>query len=286
MRAHAPAEIKTVEFRMNDLSTGENHRLQIELYRKMVERAAALAAEGFGLLQLDDIIYTHLDRDHAHPSWSRVKQCRATSRLHIRHRGRAEREGHAYRKTEIFDHKAVELGPHLSMTPLLSAHDQLGVAVFRFDVDTPRGRATLGFATDVGTLDGGWVEHLAGVDVLAVESNYCPRMQAESDRPAFLKRRITGGSGHLANEQAAEAARAIAPRAHTVLLHLSRQCNTPDLALRAHADSGCPLTVTDQHEPTDWIWATPGGQTPPPTLRRPAAVGTTLPLFAPTLAGE
>ena len=41
-----PAEIGTVEFRMNDLRNGAEHRLQVELYRRMVEVAAERAARG------------------------------------------------------------------------------------------------------------------------------------------------------------------------------------------------------------------------------------------------
>jgi phosphoribosyl 1,2-cyclic phosphodiesterase len=57
-------------------------------------------------------------------------------------------------------------------------------------------------------------------------------MQLASNRPGFLKDRIMGGKGHLSNEECIDAVRAIAwPREpeHVVLLHLSRECNCPDL---------------------------------------------------------
>ncbi|MEY2716643.1 MAG: putative metallo-hydrolase YycJ, partial [Planctomycetota bacterium] len=90
----------------------------------------------------------------------------------------------------------------------------------------------LGLATDLGRASGALIEAMRGVDILAIESNYDRDMQLASDRPAFLKDRIMGGKGHLSNEECIEAVRAIAwPRGpeHVVLLHLSRDCNCPDL---------------------------------------------------------
>ena len=57
----------------------------------------------------------------------------------------------------------------------------------------------------------------------------------------FLIERNLSDDGHLSNEQGAELIQAVldhsrdhAPR-HVVLLHLSEQCNQPDLALRVAA---------------------------------------------------
>ena len=112
----------------------------------------------------------------------------------------------------------------------------------------------VGFATDLGRVTAELLGHFRGVSLLAIESNYCPRMQAESARPEFLKRRITGGSGHLSNQQCAEVAGAVGP-GHAVLLHLSRECNTPELALEGHAGRGYGVTVSSQSSPTGWIVA-------------------------------
>jgi phosphoribosyl 1,2-cyclic phosphodiesterase len=216
---------------------------------------AHLAEDGLRLLQIDDILYTHLDRDHAALTWARAKGCRARRWIHRRHRSRAEREGHALARTEVFD-SGFEIGEHLRVEPVSCAHDQLGVVVFRITITTPRGVATLGFATDVGRVDTTWTRHLHGVDMLAIESNYCPQLQVDSDRPAFLKQRIMGGSGHLSNEESASAVRAIAPREHVVLLHLSRQCNEPARAATPHHEAPYALTLSQQDEPSPWLWAT------------------------------
>jgi hypothetical protein len=90
-------------------------------------------------------------------------------------------------------------------------------------------------------------------------------MQVNSARPWFLKQRIMGGAGHLSNEQAFNAVRAILDRAqrvrgclpsHIVLLHRSRQCNCPKVVRHLfHQDPRVAerLTLSDQYRRTDWL---------------------------------
>jgi len=151
--------------------------------------------------------------------------------------------------------------------PILMSHDEHGVSALRFEFASG---SCLGFATDLGHATPRFIEHMAEVDVLALESNYCPHMQMASGRPLFLKRRIMGGSGHLSNEQAAQAVAEIRPRLHLVLLHLSRECNTPERAAAAHAGAPYALTVSEQHQPTGWIPIPAGDRARPP--RRPPPV--------------
>lgn len=209
-----------------------------------------LAPMGFRLDQIDDVLLTHLDRDHFYPSWVEALPRHARFRIHRSHRKRAERVGLLYRRTLIFDdHEPAELPDGLTAHAASAAHDDQGVAVFRFHVggaDSP----VLGYATDVGCVTNTVVDHLRGVHTLAIESNYCPRMQVNSGRPAFLVDRIMNGSGHLSNEESALAAREIAPTGRTVLLHLSRQCNTPEIAMRHH---GPDAIVTHHEQPTPLI---------------------------------
>lgn len=188
---------------------------------------------------IDHVILTHLDVDHWHPGWLPALPAHTTVHIHRRHRGRAERAGLLYLRTSIFE-SPFQLCPGLTLNPLLVAHDDLGTAAFVFEFTSHARR--LGFATDTGTLTPHLCDHLKGVDVLAIESNYCPQMQLASPRPAFLKDRIMNGRGHLSNQQSARAVAAISPREAIILLHLSRECNSPLAALAAHQ---CP-----HHSPT------------------------------------
>ncbi len=210
-------------------------------------RTRGLLAElGIAIDEVRAVYLTHLDTDHWNPAWIGKLPGHTTIAIHRRHRRRAERDGAAYQRWELIDGKFVTpCGACLST--VLAAHDELGSAVFRFEF---AGGKSLGFATDLGRVTQPVVDHLRSVTVLAIESNYCPRLQAASPRPEYLKRRITSGSGHLSNQQCSEGVRRIGPGEHVVLLHLSRQCNEPARAACEHANAGYALTLACQHTPS------------------------------------
>ena len=231
-----------------------------------------LAGFGIDLWEIDAVLLTHLDSDHAHAGWSRSRLLRAPFYLHATHRGRAERIGLAYHHTRLF-RESFRVGKRIHIEPRLLEHDTLGVVVFRMTIDTPNSnqRAVLSYATDVGRPSGALAQHIDSADLLAIESNYCPRLQARSDRPAFLKQRIMGGSGHLSNEQCLELVRGASPRGDVVCLHLSQQCNSPQLVRSMHADAPYCLTLSNQHEPTAWVWLQGSEHAAPvtPTIMHP-----------------
>lgn len=204
---------------------------------------------GVSLDDVTDVLLTHLDHDHFYPGWVEALPAHTTLHVHRRHRSAAERVGALYRRTEVFSEKPFELFEGAAAHAAIVHHDDHGAAAFRFDL----AGASLGYATDLGRVTDALIAHLSEVDVLAVESNYCPRLQAASARPAQLKRRIMGGSGHLSNKESAELARAVRPREHAVLLHLSQECNRPSLALAQHEPADWTVTVSSQDEPTAWI---------------------------------
>lgn len=233
--------------------SGKNHRLTL-IDCGLSPRRTRVLLDGLGLdfSRIDDVVLTHLDRDHCYPSWASALPRHARFRIHERHRGRARRIGLLHRHTEIFrDGEAFVIGRGVRVQPELLSHDELGVAAFRFDLPCARfGTRSLGFATDLGRPTPGLIGMLMGVDVLAIESNYCPVMQRESDRPDFLKSRIMDGAGHLSNQECLDAVLAIAPRERVVLLHLSRQCNTPEVAAMGHDGAGYELIVASHDRPT------------------------------------
>ncbi len=77
------------------------------------------------------------------------------------------------------------------------------------------------------------------MDVLALEFNHDVALEYASGRSARLIARVLGDDGHLSNDQAAgllrEVLRLSSPGRlrHVVQLHLSRDCNRPDLAQAA-----------------------------------------------------
>jgi len=132
----------------------------------------------------------------------------------------------------------IELSPTLSCLPLRVSHDSVPTFAFRVDGSDggPSPAWSIGYASDLGCGSPELIESFAGVDVLALEYNHDEMMERESPRPQFLVDRVLGDLGHLSNRQAAELTTAIAGRsgegfpAHLVQLHLSKDCNKPELA--------------------------------------------------------
>ncbi|HVU62770.1 MAG TPA: MBL fold metallo-hydrolase [Phycisphaerales bacterium] len=233
--------------------------------RKTFRMLAGLPGGGVRPDQIDDALVTHLDSDHFRLEWLRMLPSHTRLRMHARHArqiGLTDRggAGGGAGGVRVFE-DSFELGDGVVVRPLLMSHDEAGVATFRIDMPGAGG-GSLGFCTDLGHVTDELVEHLTvdgGVDVLAIESNYCPRMQLASPRPEFLKRRIMGGSGHLSNQQALEAVRRVSPREHVVLLHLSRECNDPALVAEMHGGgrkgggAEFALTIAEQFHPPRWV---------------------------------
>lgn len=238
-----------------------------------------LAEAGLSLDMLDSIVLTHLDHDHWNTGWLAALPEGTPVHLHRRHAAAGRREGILPESARPFDGD-FDICPGVSVSAAVASHDALGVATFRFEFATAAaGGASLGFATDLGRVTDGLIDHLRGVDVLAIESNYCPRMQEASPRPAFLKRRIMGGSGHLSNEQSLRAVEEIGPGSDVILLHLSRQCNHPDLVAELHHGAPYRVTIAEQTRATPWVHIRPS-LTPRARRSRPAPAFSQLPLFS------
>jgi phosphoribosyl 1,2-cyclic phosphodiesterase len=94
------------------------------------------------------------------------------------------------------------------------------------------GSAHLGVLTDLGHASGHVLQQLVGCHALLLEANHDPQMLADSSYPDFLKRRVSGKHGHLANAAAADILRALRhPGLQCVVAaHLSAQNNRPALA--------------------------------------------------------
>lgn len=234
-------------------------------------RTLAARLEGTGVRPADiaALCLTHLDGDHFSPTWARTLR-----NLNIPVYCHAN-------KVDALRFSAAELAPlirpfgaeafspiaGLTCDPIRFAHDRLGSHGFVIEGFGYR----IGYATDLGRVPKNFFERFRDLDCIALESNYDPQMQADSARPWFLKRRITGGRGHLSNAQAFVAIRKLLDRSrklpdHIVLLHRSQECNCPDLvrSLFSSDERIAPrLTLAHQHERSDWLGR----------MRHPASAG-------------
>ncbi|MEA5151811.1 MAG: MBL fold metallo-hydrolase [Oscillospiraceae bacterium] len=90
-------------------------------------------------------------------------------------------------------------------------------------------------ATDMGRVTDEILAALTGADTALIESNHDEQLLRYGPYPVYLKRRILSDAGHLSNENCARLARALADSGteRIVLGHLSRENNTPHLAMQA-----------------------------------------------------
>jgi phosphoribosyl 1,2-cyclic phosphodiesterase len=91
------------------------------------------------------------------------------------------------------------------------------------------------YATDVGGINEDIQKYIEKSDVLFIEANHCPLKVENSPRYYKHKNWLLSDKGHLSNEQTAEAIskglqNRKMPYKKIILAHLSRKCNTPELA--------------------------------------------------------
>lgn len=98
------------------------------------------------------------------------------------------------------------------------------------------GSSSLGYLTDLGCATGLARERVRSVDALYIETNHDEKLlQNDVRRPWPVKQRIMSRHGHLSNAAAAEVVAGLlgGNLRRVVLGHLSRDCNSPELALSA-----------------------------------------------------
>src|SRR5947207_8559338 len=111
-------------------------------------------------------------------------------------------------------------------------HDAVDPLGFAFHA----GSGSLGFITDLGYVTKMIVERLRPVQTLVIETNHDEKLlQNDTHRPWPVKQRIQSRHGHLSNAAAAGVIEELLSGKieRVVLGHLSRDCNTPELAVTA-----------------------------------------------------
>jgi len=207
-------------------------------------------------VDIEAILITHLHTDHFKETWlSKCEHFSIDIYLHQRHVESWVERGRSMKMVQVFEGD-FSLFPDVSVQTMVLPHDQMGSIGFLFEHQSCR----LGYLTDLGTVPRGVYDKLRGLDALAIESNYDTHLQANSRRPAVLKKRIMGQKGHLSNVQSWEAVQQILQQCalnQIIFLHLSRQCNAPRIIEELYAKRSPQLLpklrYTDQFVPTPFL---------------------------------
>jgi phosphoribosyl 1,2-cyclic phosphodiesterase len=110
----------------------------------------------------------------------------------------------------------------------------------------------IGVITDIGSACEHVIRNFAQCHAAFLEANYDEQMLANGRYPYHLKRRISGGRGHLSNAQALELFIKHKPAymSHVLLSHLSKDNNDPQLVKQLfdeHAD-GTEVIVASRYQ--------------------------------------
>ncbi|MCW8129856.1 MAG: MBL fold metallo-hydrolase [Planctomycetota bacterium] len=136
-----------------------------------------------------------------------------------------------------------EVADGIRFLPLHLPHDCPPTYGFRIEALNGNGDerpAKLGYLADLGHERAGLCEAVADVDLLALEFNHDEDLERNSGRHPKLIDRVLGDQGHLSNRQAALVFENVLKLANgtggprlLVQMHLSEDCNRPDLAYKA-----------------------------------------------------
>jgi phosphoribosyl 1,2-cyclic phosphodiesterase len=112
----------------------------------------------------------------------------------------------------------------------------------------------VGVFTDIGAPCKNLIRHFKNCHAAFLESNFDDIMLNEGNYPYFLKKRISGGNGHLSNTQALDLFKEHRPpfMTHLILSHLSKHNNCPILvqALFDEHAEGVKIVVASRFEET------------------------------------
>jgi phosphoribosyl 1,2-cyclic phosphodiesterase len=213
--------------------------------RQMVAR---LATCGVNPLEIDGILLTHEHGDHAGgiDVWcgkysTPVYGNRLTADA-LRHDSPArQKDWRLFATGSAFTIKEITVEtfpvPHDAMEPV-------GFVLHH-------GADALGFLTDLGQATKLVQERVRAAQTLVIETNHDEKLlQNDTKRPWSVKQRIMSRHGHLSNAAAAEVlADLLGGRLRRAVLgHLSRDCNSPELAVntvrtRLAADGGSEVEI-------------------------------------------
>lgn len=231
-------------------SSGNANLLEVDGFALLIDFGLQpqIIAERLSFVQrtwanVNAVILTHAHGDHWNSyTLAHLRRLNIPLYAHAKHHVRlSENRNHEPMRRagllrQYIEDRPIPLAPNLNVRAIEVPHDSSPTFAFRFDYCNAEQRGwSAGLASDIGHVTNAIVEAFTGIDLLAVEFNHDVVMQKQSPRPRFLIDRVLGNHGHLSNEQAADLAMRVGEGCLRTLvqLHLSKDCNTPELAQAA-----------------------------------------------------
>ncbi len=166
-------------------------------------------------------------------------------------------------------HQPVKIG-ELFITPFPKFHDASDPHSFIVEGNGIK----IGILTDIGEICEHVIHYFKQCHAAFLEANYDEEMLSTGRYPYYLKKRITGGKGHLSNNQALElfTKHKLPHMSHLLLSHLSKENNTPELVeeLFTKHSSETIIIIASRHNetPVFTIKATPTQKSMQPIVAR------------------
>lgn len=218
------------------------------------ELGARLARIGMDGCSVDAVVVTHEHSDHSAGAFNFARRQGIPVLLSAGTLACMPRSRHELPDTILLQADRPHVLGDILLQPFTVPHDAREPLQFVFR----DGARALGVLTDLGRSTAHVEQVLSGCDSLVLECNHDEALLQNGPYPAMLKKRITGGFGHLSNIQAAQLLGRLpyAHMRHVVAAHLSESNNRPELAQAALAQAmGCSedcIDVADQSSGLGW----------------------------------
>lgn len=228
---------------------------------------------GLALSDITECILTHTHSDHANgTAMQALANQGVLFRCHPSHEeALSAREGFLSLKEAGL---VMHYGPRpfftatgLEVAPIELRHGAGMTFGFRINHHQPHAdlTASVAYFADLGCWNDRISSHFSDCNLLAMEFNHDVAMTHASGRHPMIIARNLSDDGHLSNAQAAALLRQLLARSgvmpgHVVLLHISHECNTRELAvtsaesaIRVCHDDYIPVVSALQDESVGWI---------------------------------
>ena len=128
-----------------------------------------------------------------------------------------------------FEDKKFNIDDDISIETFNTSHDAKGSRGYIITYNNK----SLVYVTDTGYINQKNIKYITNKDAYIFESNHNTEMLMHGRYPNWLKQRVISDEGHLSNEQAGYYLSKIIGdnTKHIVLAHLSKENNTPEIAL-------------------------------------------------------